>query len=309
MSGKGPPVVSLPRRVSPMLAWSAEEPFDSAHHVFEIKWDGSRCLAFVEPNRFCLQNRRFMEMRQRYPELAVLRNLPAGTLVDGEIVVLQGGKPSFERLQQREHVQEPVKIAILSQRLPATLMAFDLLYDHGEKITGQPLMERRRRLVELIRGLQSPHVLHSDTIAEHGIALFTEVVKMGMEGIMAKRIDSPYLVGKRSDHWLKIKVADISILEVIGYVPIAGRHEVGALALARRDQGTLVYVAKVGSGFTEAQRKSLYEQMQQTRDLESRPAGMPEAAVGKAFGKNCRVRHFGLTTGGQPRAPVFVGWA
>ena len=88
-----------------MLAQSGE-PFDSDKHLFEIKWDGTRCIAFIEPDRLRMQNRRFIEMRARYPELACLSDVPAGTVLDGEIIVLDEGKPSFNKLQQREHLLE-----------------------------------------------------------------------------------------------------------------------------------------------------------------------------------------------------------
>jgi ATP-dependent DNA ligase len=104
----------------------------------------SRCLSFIEDGRLRLQNRHLIDISDRYPELACLRELPAGTVIDGEIVVLEHGRPSFQKLQQRDHLRDPTRIEILSKRMPVTLMAFDLLYVRGRRITGQPLTERRQ---------------------------------------------------------------------------------------------------------------------------------------------------------------------
>ncbi len=135
----------LPRMIKPMLAQARSEPFNCDKHLFEVKWDGTRCLGFIEDDRLRLQNRHLMNTVDRYPELACLRGLPAGTVIDGEIVVLRDGRPSFQKLQQRDHLQDPTRIEILSKRMPVRLMAFDLLYVRGRRITSQPLFERRQR--------------------------------------------------------------------------------------------------------------------------------------------------------------------
>ena len=103
-----------------MLAQTAAEPFDSAAHLFEIKWDGIRSIASIEPDRLRLQNRRHAEIGDQYPELAGLRKLSSGIVLDGEIVLLEGGKPSFEKLQQRMHLTDPKRIALAGRRLHAT---------------------------------------------------------------------------------------------------------------------------------------------------------------------------------------------
>jgi bifunctional non-homologous end joining protein LigD len=133
----------LPRMIKPMLAHARSEPFNSDKHLFEVKWDGTRCISFIEEGRLLLQNRHLMNIGDRYPELACLRGLPAGTVIDGEIVVLRHGRPSFQKFQQRDHLQDPTRIEILSKQMPVRLMAFDLLYVRGRRITGQPLSERR----------------------------------------------------------------------------------------------------------------------------------------------------------------------
>ncbi len=298
---------ALPSKISPMLA-QIGEPFDSKDHLFEVKWDGTRCLAFIEADRLQLQNRRFLEMRDRYPELACLSGLPPGTIIDGEIVVLENGKPSFPKLQQREHLIEPRKIEMLVKRLPATLMAFDLLYLKGKEITAQPLIERREQLRNLITKLANLHVMVPDHVLEHGKRLFAEIERHELEGIMAKRLDSPYLVGKRSPHWLKIKASKTDEFEIIGYEQREGQRVVSALVIGMPHGRSWHYKGKVGSGFTEAQRCEFFEQFVKMPPLERPPKNAPAETVWRKTGLKCQVRFFEKTKTGMLRAPVFKGF-
>jgi ATP-dependent DNA ligase len=107
-----------------MLAASAEAPFDSEQQVFEIKWDGIRCLAFIEAGRIRLQSRHLTEITRQFPELACLNLLPSGTVLDGELVVFQDGRPSLRQVQQRALLQNRARVERLSQLTPATFMVF-----------------------------------------------------------------------------------------------------------------------------------------------------------------------------------------
>jgi len=134
--------------------------------------------------------------------------------------------------------------------MPVTLMAFDLLYVRGRRITSQPLIERRQQLIDLVGRLSHPLVIAPDYIVGHGIEFFAGIVRHSLEGMMAKRIDSHYLIGKRSSDWLKIKVAHTADFEVIGCVPMRAEKAIRVLLLGEKHQGKLVYKGKVGSGFT-----------------------------------------------------------
>src|SRR5262245_28228111 len=142
-------VLEFPKFVSPMLA-KVGEPFDSDQYFFEIKWDGTRTLAFIEDGGCRLLNRRKVDMTNRYPEFSFLEKLPAGTVLDGEVVVLQQGKPSFQKLMSREQARAPLKIRGLSRNLPATYIVFDLLYHGHEDVMNEPLPARRERLQQLV---------------------------------------------------------------------------------------------------------------------------------------------------------------
>ena len=201
---------SLPAFVSPMLAQKGE-PFDSEEHLFEIKWDGTRMLAFVEHDGYRLVNRHRAQRTVQYPELACLtgppsgRCPPAGTILDGEMVVFHEGRPDFRRLLSRDQAGAPFKIQLLARSLPATYVVFDLLYEDYRPLLDRPLVERRRRLRQLVLDLDRPQVVFSEGIVGPGWVLFEEVCRQGLEGLVAKRLASRYRPGKRTTAWLKIK--------------------------------------------------------------------------------------------------------
>ncbi len=195
----------LPAVLKPMLAKQADAAFDSEQHRFEIKWDGIRCLAFVEAGRVRLQSRRFVDLTLQFPELACLGRLPSGTVLDGELVVLEEGNPSLRRVQARALLQNRQRIQFQSEMLPATYMVFDLPYLRGKPLLASWLSLRRQQLQQLIERSMLPGILMAEGVRGLGRQLFAQVVRLGLEGVMAKRLDSPYLPGKRSGYWLKIK--------------------------------------------------------------------------------------------------------
>ena len=197
-------IPELPRFVPPMLAKSGD-PFDSPEHLFEVKWDGTRVLAFVESRGYRLVNRHRVDVTDRYPELGFLHDLPAGVVLDGEVVVLRQGKPDFGLLLSRNQARAPLKIQILARTLPATYVVFDLLYDRFESLLALPLVTRRERLEKLIQGCAHPRLVFSQGVVGSGRAFFAEICHQGLEGMMAKCLDSRYRPGHRSDAWIKIK--------------------------------------------------------------------------------------------------------
>ncbi len=289
-----------------MLAETAEQPFDSKDHLFEIKWDGIRCIAFVRNAEVHLQNRKLSNMTPRYPELQALREWPAGIVIDGEMVVLQDGKPSFNRLAQREHIGDSRRVQLLAQRLPATLIAFDLLYENGQSIMREPLIERRKRLKELAGRYPNPHIIVADYILKRGKRYFEEVQRVGLEGIVAKRIDSVYTPGVRSTAWLKLKVCQTGEFELIGCIKREGEESASALLLAERVGNELMYCGRVGTGFNEKKRRELYHQIVQAPALPVRIKDAPPEAMLRETRLKCRVRFFERTEDGCLRGPVFV---
>lgn len=289
-----------------MLAQSSP-PFDSDAHLFEVKWDGTRCLAFIGADRLRLVNRREIEMRGRYPEFECLLRLPPGTVLDGEVIVLDGGKPSFPRLQQREHLQDATKIALVARRVPATYMAFDLVWLAGESQMSLPLVTRREKLSAIIKGLNNPHIIAADYIVGAGVRYFEAAERAGLEGIMAKRLDSRYTPGKRSSAWLKIKVAQTEPFEIIGFEQRDGEPTLKSIIVGERHGRKWSYKANVGSGFTDEQRQVLHDHLLPMPELENPPSDGPKGALWRKTGLRCLVRYFEKTGIGKLRAPVFRG--
>jgi ATP-dependent DNA ligase len=196
--------MQLPHFVAPMLA-KPGRPFDSADYLFEIKWDGTRMLAAIDRDGYRLVNRHGRERTEQYPEFGFLRQLPAGMILDGEMIVLSGGKPAFGKLLTREQTQDPLKIRMLARSLPAVYVVFDLLYADYEPLLDQPLEGRRERLEKLVEGQQESGIVFSAGVVGEGRAFFERVCREGLEGVVAKRLGSLYRPGKRSDAWIKIK--------------------------------------------------------------------------------------------------------
>jgi bifunctional non-homologous end joining protein LigD len=186
--------------------------------------------------------------------------LPVDAVLDGEVVVLgPDGRPSFQALQRRGQLSRREDRLRASIESPATLFAFDLLAVGGRDLRALPLRERKRLLAEVAPRLGPVQL--AEHVDARGKALFREVEARGLEGIMAKRGDSPYRSG-RSSSWLKIRAPRTADLAVVGFTaPRGGRNRFGALLLASADEGGLRYVGSVGSGFTDRQLEELHARL------------------------------------------------
>jgi ATP-dependent DNA ligase len=193
----------LPQLI-PMLAVAAE-PFDAPAYSFEIKYDGVRALAALEGAGWRLWGRERADYTARYPELDVLRRLPAGTLVDGELVACDAdGRPDLRQLLRRHGLTDPWRIRQARHWCPVRYVLFDLLFHAGRCRMRVPLVRRRELLAEVCERLDGV-VVFSPAVIGAGTALFQAVVAAGHEGVMAKQLRSVYRPGKRSSTWKKIK--------------------------------------------------------------------------------------------------------
>jgi len=288
----------------PMLATPAA-PFDAEDYLFELKWDGVRALAEVAEGRWRLWGRTGSDYTERYPELAVLGRLPAGTVVDGELVVLQGGRADFPALLQRHQRQVAGPLDTVGQRLPIRYVVFDLLFDQGGSLLKEPLHERRARLRDLLVEIQEPLLAFSDGIVGQGRDFFTRVVDQGHEGVMAKQLSSPYQPGKRSPAWKKVKPVQVLPCVIVGYRP--GREGVHSLLVASVRAGVLRYVGQVSRGLSAQAQVELARRLAQRR----RPQPLvscPEPACWVEPEIYCRVRFQDWTSHGRLRHAVFDGW-
>jgi hypothetical protein len=187
-----------------MLAVRAE-PFDSPEYLFEVKWDGVRTLAACEASGWRLWGRQAADYTARYPELGTLRRLPPGTLLDGEIILCQGGRPHLPSLLSRHQLLGPQQIEAASRVHPVTYVVFDLLALRDRMLLAQPLQARRELLQGLLGPLQEPRLVFSAGVVAAGRQFFIEAVRQGQEGVMAKHLASRYRPGRRSAAWKKIK--------------------------------------------------------------------------------------------------------
>ena len=293
-----------------MLAVRWTEPFADASWGFEIKWDGVRTLLFADRNGTSLRSRAGNDTTQTYPELAAFD--PGRPLVlDGEVVALDDdGRPSFERLQQRMNVREHAAVATKMAAVPITCVVFDVLHD-GEPLIDRPWEQRRRLLQEL--ELPSPFVA-SESIDGDPSGLWEFVNERGIEGIVAKRLQSPYRPGVRSPDWRKISVFRTMRAMVGGFtVGDGGRTDsFGSLVLGLHAGSELRWVGSVGSGFGDEQLRAIRSALDQMVVDQSPFSGdvdvlRPVTWVDPQLVAVVQYKEW--TSAGRLRAPSFKGFA
>jgi bifunctional non-homologous end joining protein LigD len=244
----------MPEQVLPMLARPGKLPPKDAGWAFEIKWDGVRAIAFSEPGRLRLQARLGNDITRSYPELSKLNRALSShsAILDGEIVAFgEEGRPSFGMLQRRMHVTSESSARRLAKAIPVTYMIFDLLWLDGHSLMALPYEERRARLTEL--ELDGERWQTPQHVVGNGKQVLALSAEQGLEGVIAKRLDSTYEPGRRTNAWIKIKNVQREELVIAGWLPGEGRRRdrIGALLMGKREEGKLRYVGRVGTGFTE----------------------------------------------------------
>lgn len=290
----------LKKKIAPMLATVSKDPFDDPGWIFELKYDGYRILANVQPGQAELYSRNGNSYTRQYEKVRrELISLPHTAILDGEMVVTdQAGLPRFESIQNYEnHPQENLRYFV-----------FDLLHLDGYDLYHLPLTDRKELLSDLIGGLK--HVRYSDHIREKGISYFEEAVEKGWEGIVAKRAGSIYHPGKRSEDWRKIKTKQITEAVICGYTRSdkAGRS-FGSLILGIPEDDRWIYSGNCGTGFSISQMEDLYDLFQEIRSEGSpffekinlkgrRPEWVRPVYV-------CEVSYSERTEQGMLRHPVF----
>src|SRR5437773_1274675 len=294
----------------PMLAETREQPFSKPGWLFELKLDGYRVRAGREQGEARLLTRKGNDIAAAFPELArALAALPfEGFILDAELVVPdEAGRPSFQRLQNRVRVSRGLEVRRGAVETPAVLYVFDLLAFEGYDLRPLPL-EQRKALLEQIVPRVGP-LKYLSHFEKDGEALYEQVVKMGLEGIVAKKADAPYRAG-RSPNWLKIRADRTDDFVVVGFTrPKGSRPGFGALDLGAHQDGKLVYGGRVGSGFTDAELKDVSAALE--RGIRPTPAfsGPVPTDAGHTWVEPAliaEVRDKEWTDEGLLRQPVFV---
>jgi bifunctional non-homologous end joining protein LigD len=290
----------LSHYIEPMLAKQTDQPFDNENWLFEIKWDGYRAIAERNKKDTLLYSRNGLNFKPLYPAVVeALKKIPADTVLDGEIVVLDDeGKPDFQFLQ---HYSE-------NQQRPIQYCVFDLLKLKGKDVTSLPLIERKKLLQSIVP--DSDIIRYSDHILEKGIDFFQVSKERNLEGIMAKKINSQYFPGARSADWLKIKHFKTEEAIIAGFTAPAGsRKYFGALILASKSGDHYIYTGHTGTGFNEKTLKEVYNLLQpliqQTSPFREKiKTNMPVTWVKPSL--ICEIKYSEVTADGMFRHPVFL---
>ena len=235
------------KNISPMLIGAQSEPFDDTGYIYELKLDGERCLAYLDPaGETELRNKRNVKMLPKTPELAGLHtHVHARCILDGELAVLVEGKPDFAQIQRRSLMSNAYRIELAAKQYPACFTAFDILYYKNAPTNHLPLMERKALLQKAVRS-QNARFAVSRVVEENGTDFFALAKAQGLEGIVAKRRDSKYFFGKRTKDWVKIKALLDEDFFVCGYIP--KDNGMTSIILGQYDGDTPTYQGHVTLG-------------------------------------------------------------
>lgn len=313
----------MPRGIHPMLATLATMPATPERYAFEIKWDGIRAIVYAEGGRVRAESRNRNDVTPQFPELRdfgrALGSLEV--VLDGEIVTFDAqGRPSFELLQRRLGVGKESQVRRLREQVPIVYVVFDLLYLEGHSTMALPYTDRRRLLEELDLNGES---WRTPRWYDDGPALVAATAAQGLEGVVAKRLDSVYEPGRRSDCWLKIKNHLRQELVIGGWTARqgSGPGELGALLLGYYDRVWTAepagaapppfrFAGRAGTGFTEqeaARVVALLKQREQAQCPFAPHPDIPKEARWVRPDLACEVEFTGWTQAGVLRHPSYKG--
>src|SRR3954451_13755393 len=318
---------SMPPSLTPMMATlAAGVPADESNYLFEYKWDGVRAIAYIDGPRgssgFRIESRNQLDITRRYPELQALAEALADhrVVLDGEIVALDDvDRPSFSRLQQRMHVNDAASIRRLVRAVPIYYIVFDVLWLDGRSLMNEPQVQRRKMLEELT--IAGPCWQRTPSTRGGGKDLLESARSMGLEGIVAKRIDGIYEPGRRSTAWLKVKLIRRQEFVIGGWQDQIGQpNRIGALLVGYYEppapgvlsgKPRLRYAGRVGSGFGTAEHLSLLKKLKPIQtDVSPFADPLPRDANKKHFVEPVlvgEVEFRGWTDGNVLRQPAFKG--
>jgi DNA ligase D-like protein (predicted ligase) len=286
----------------PMLArLGRPEDLNRPGYFYEPKLDGTRALCYKD-SELTFVNRRDRDITDRYPEFDFIQDIKARRCVlDGEIVVFDSkGNPDFRLLQKREQ-SSPLNRRSISNRYPATYIVFDVLMKDGMNLTSNPLIERRRQLQSMITESKFLRTIASSI---DGAKLWELAKKRGIEGVMAKKIDSVYEEGRRSASWLKVKTTSTIDCIIVGYT--SELRPLSALALGLIDARSIFFIGKVGTGFTDSFMGSLKARLDEIKVEKPTVVNPPEQPMTWTQPRLvCEVEYLEVTSQLHLRAPSF----
>jgi bifunctional non-homologous end joining protein LigD len=307
-----PDAQEMPGFIAPMLARLSKLPADESEWAFEVKWDGVRAITRSQPGRISFISRNGNDVTAAYPELRAL-NRALGSheaILDGEIVAFdERGRPSFQALQSRMHLRGDSAVRRLALTQPVTYMVFDLLWLDGHSLADVPYTERRKRLEEL--DLEDERWRTPEYHAGDGASFLAASKEQGLEGIVAKRLDSSYTPGGRGGGWLKIKNVQRQELVIGGWTEGKGSRSqrIGALHLGVNEDGALRYAGKLGTGFDAQELRHLADLLEPLARKDSPFVGRqpPKGAHFVQPALVCEVEFTEWTHAGTLRHPSYKG--
>lgn len=238
----------IEKNIEPMLIKEQHQPFSDPDYIFELKMDGLRCIAYLDPEKGTdLRNKRNISLLRLYPELKDIHTcVKHKCILDGELVLFEKGVPNFHRMQKRSILKDSFKIKIAATEAPVSFVAFDILELNEETIMNLPLIERKNRLSLNVRDGERIYV--SRYIEEQGELYYEAVLKRNLEGIVAKRKDSIYRPGKRSADWIKIKNTNDDDFIICGYFYQNNKEGLTFILGQYSKEGNLMYRGNVSLG-------------------------------------------------------------
>jgi len=284
-----------------MLAKLSEEAFNDKGWIFEIKWDGYRAIADLSHDTPLFYSRNGISFLSKFEKIALeFEKQKHHMILDGEVVAYdEQGEPNFQFLQQ------------IGDHPDAALVyhVFDLLWLNGHSTEDLPLIQRKELLKEALT--ETDRIKYCDHIQEKGIEFFAQMKKMQLEGMIAKRAESPYIENHRTSDWLKIKFSNTEEVIICGFTePRGSRKSFGALILGKYLNGKLTYCGHMGTGFNNASLKELYQKLQKLVVKSSPFETIPKTNMPVTWTKPeliCEIKYSEITRDGIFRHPVFIG--
>jgi bifunctional non-homologous end joining protein LigD len=288
--------------IKPMLIYEMQDSFDSDEYIFELKWDGIRCIAYLDPDNDYtdLRNKRDFKLLPRIPELENLhKQVKQKCILDGELIAFKNGAPDFYEIQRRAVLTNHFKIRLSANSVPATYVVYDIIYLNDEEVTWEPLMKRKELLSSVV--VESERIAISRYIERNGKSLFELAKQQNLEGIVAKHKESKYWLGKRSREWIKVKYLEEADFIICGYM--LKENDMTSLIIGEYIDDKLKFKGHVSLGVS-LKRLNQYKY----KKIKESPFGyMPyghEDAVWIKPELTCTVTYMPNESGGSMRQPV-----
>lgn len=291
------------KKIKPMLIGKESAPFNDPNYLYELKFDGCRCLAYLNKETTELRNKRGVNLNAKFPELMEIHHqIKTKCILDGELYVYREGRTDFFELQRRTLTSDRFRIRILSNKYPATFTVFDILYIEDHSVMNQPLYQRKQLLKDVLD--ENERINRSRTISEKGVELFALTQQQALEGIVAKKRDSLYYPDTRTKEWIKCKNLLDDDFVIAGY--IVKEKGIISLILGQYRQRKLIYKGHVTMGVT-ANQLMRYAKKTAQCPFEELPNNNEEAIWIKPFLVGT-VKFMEYTSSGGLRQPIFKGF-